>query len=380
MLLTVAKPETDSPGFELFRRLARRHGVPARNAEDIAQEALLRGLDADQRIEPGGDPGPYRVTIAVNQARNHVRDARCRGEVLTSFDEREIRDELPTPEELLRRRQREKLTRQLIDQLEPKYRDLVIKHDLEEVPLAEIAAEQGLPLDTVKTRYRRAHKELEVQGGRWQAQEHSQGRDGSICVPLALGFGRRAWWVASLRRLGLRIVVQAALVLLTGALVSAVPPLPDLESWIRAAAVRAPATAPAEQDAVAPPARDGAQSAGGPAGGDGMPGAAAPAAATAHEISSRTAHGSAHGEAMATGTPAPSNAKTRSHRAAPPASAVRPTAGEVERSLVNQARRAIEANDVMADVEARRLLEAHARQFPRGRLAAEREELLRQLR
>ncbi|WP_437986635.1 RNA polymerase sigma factor [Sorangium sp. So ce117] len=372
----MAKPETVSPGFELFRRLARRHGVPARNAEDIAQEALLRGLDADQRIEPGGDPGPYRVTIAVNQARNHVRDARCRGEVLTSFDEREIRDELPTPEELLRRRQREKLTRQLIDQLDPKYRDLVIKHDLEEIPLAEIAAEQGLPLDTVKTRHRRAHKELEVQGGRWQAQERSQGRDGRICVPLALGFGRRASWVASLRRLGMRIIVQAALVLLTGALVSAVPPLPDLESWIRVAAVRAPATAPAEQDAVAPPARDGAQSAAGPAGGDGAP----DAAATAHEISSWAEHGSAHGEAMVTGTPAPSNAKTRSHRAAPPASAVRPTAGEVERSLVNQARRAIEANDVMADVEARRLLEAHARQFPRGRLAAEREELLRQLR
>ncbi|XYH96288.1 hypothetical protein ACMHYB_52315 [Sorangium sp. So ce1128] len=83
---------------------------------------------------------------------------------------------------------------------------------------------------------------------------------------------------------------------------------------------------------------------------------------------------------MATGTPAPSNSKTTSHRAAPPASAVRPTVSEIERSLVNQARRAIEAHDVMADVEARRLLEAHARQFPRGRLAAEREALLRQLR
>jgi RNA polymerase sigma-70 factor (ECF subfamily) len=337
-------------------------------------------LDADKRIEPGGDPGPYRVTIAVNHARNHVRDARCRGEVLTSFDECEIRDECLTPEELLRRRQREKLARELIDQLEPKYRDLVIKHDLEDIPLAQIAAEQGLPLDTVKTRHRRALEELEVQGGRRRARQRSRGWDDSACVPVALGFGRRASWVASLRRFGMRILVQAALVLLTGALVSAVPPLPGLESWTRAAAVRAAATAPAERDAVAPPARGGAQSAAGPVGGDGAPEAAAPAAATAHEISSRTEHGSAHGEAMAIGTPAPSNAKTTSHRAAPPASAVRPTAGEVERSLVDQARRAIEANDVMADVEARRLLEAHARQFPRGRLAAEREALFRQLR
>ncbi|MDC0678726.1 RNA polymerase sigma factor [Sorangium atrum] len=376
----MAKPATVSLGFELFRRLARRHGVPARDAEDVAQEALLRGLDADKRIEPGGDPGPYRVTIAVNQARNHVRDARGRGEVLTSFDECEIRDECLTPEELLRRRQREKLARELIDQLEPKYRDLVIKHDLEDIPLAQIAAEQGIPLDTVKTRHRRALEELEVQGGRRRARQRSRGWDDSACVPVALGFGRRASWVTSLRRFGMRILVQAALVLMAGALVSTVPPLPGLESWTRAAAVRAPATAPAERDAVAPPARGGAHSAAGPAGGDGALDAAAPAAAIAHEISSRTEHGSAHGEAMVIGTPAPSNAQTTSHRAAPPASAVRPTAGEVERSLVDQARRAIEANDVMADVEARRLLEAHARQFPRGRLAAEREELFRQLR
>ncbi|WP_437804465.1 hypothetical protein [Sorangium sp. So ce693] len=174
----------------------------------------------------------------------------------------------------------------------------------------------------------------------------------------------------------MRILVQAALVLLTGALVSAVPTLHDLESRIRAAAVRAPATAPAVQDAVVLPGRDGAQSAAVPAGGDGDP----DAAATPHESSSPTEHGSARGEAMATGTPALSNSRTTSHRAAPPTSAVRRTASEVERSLVNQARRAIEANDVMADVEARRLLEAHARQFPRGRLAAEREELFRQLR
>ncbi|WP_437597516.1 RNA polymerase sigma factor [Sorangium sp. So ce590] len=374
------KPATVSLGFELFRRLARRHGVPARNAEDVAQEALLRGLDADKRIEPGGDPAPYRVTIAVNQARNHVRDTRCRGEVLTSFDACEIRDECPTPEELLRRRQREELTRQLLAQLDPNHRDLLIKHDLEDIPLAQIAAEQGVPLDTVKTRHRRALEELEAQGGRWRARQRSHGWDDSACVPLAWGFRRRAWRVASLRRLGMRILVQAALVVLTGALVSAVPPLPDPESRIRAAAVYAPATAPATQDAVAPPARGGAHSAAGPAGGDGAPDAAAPPAAIVHEISSRTEHGSAHGEAMAIGTPAPSNAKTTSHRAAPPASVVRPTAGEVERSLVDQARRAIEANDVMADVEARRLLEAHARQFPRGRLAAEREALFRQLR
>ncbi|WP_438023995.1 sigma-70 family RNA polymerase sigma factor [Sorangium sp. So ce233] len=363
-----------SPGFELFRRLARRHGVPARNAEDVAQEALLRGLDADRRLEPGADPAPYRVTIAVNQARNHVRDARCRGEVLTSFDECEIRAECLTPEELLRRRQREELTRQLIDQLDPKYRDLLIKHDLEEVPLAQIAAEKGLPLDTVRTRHWRARKALEVQRKRWQAQQRSRGWEDSACVPLALGFPRRPSWVASLRHLGVRIVVQCALVLLTGAVVSTVPPLPDLGAWIGATAVRAPATTPAAQHAVTPPVRDGARSAAVPASGEG----AHSAAPTTHNGSSSRERRDARAGAMVSSTPA--SPETTARRPASPASAARPTVSERERSLVNQARRAIEAHDVLADVEALRLLEDHAREFPRGRLAAEREALLQQIR
>ncbi|AGP34207.1 RNA polymerase sigma factor [Sorangium cellulosum] len=376
MLRTVDRPATVSPGFELFRRLARRHGVPARNAEDVAQEALLRGLEADKRLDPGGDPAPYRVTIAVNQARNHVRDARCRGEVLTSFDECEIRDECLTPEELLRRRQREKLARQLLDQLDPKYRDLLIKHDLQEVPLAEIASEQGLPLDTVRTRHWRAHKALRLQLEQWQAQQRSRGWDDSACVPLALGFGRRASWVAWLRRLGVRILVQGALVLLTGALVSSVPSLPDLKSRVGAAAVRAPATAPAARAPVTFPVRDGALSA--PSRGGGAHGAAAPATPIAHESSSPREQRNARAEAMMSSTPARS--ETTARRPASPASAARPTVSERERSLVNQARRAIEAHDAMADVEALRLLEAHAREFPRGRLAAEREALLKLLR
>ncbi|MGK3962054.1 RNA polymerase sigma factor [Sorangium sp. So ce118] len=373
----MGKPATASPGLELFRRLARRHGVPARNAEDVAQEALLRGLEADKRLDLGGDPAPYRVTIAINQARNHVRDARCRGEVLTSFDECELRDECSTPEELLRRRQREEFTRQLIDQLDPKYRDLVIKHDLQEVPLAEIATEQGLPLGTVKTRHWRAHKELRAQRERWQEQQRSQGRDDSLCVPLGLGFGRRPW-VALLRRLGVRILVQGGLVLLTGALVSSAPSVPALESWYGAAAVRVPATAPAAQEAAASSARGGAHSAAGRAGGERAHSAAAPAAPIAREVSSPREQGSARAQAVASSTPVPSTTSDR--QPASPASAVGPTGSERERRLIDQACRAIEARNAMANVEALRLLNTHAREFPRGRLAAEREALLRLIR
>ncbi|WP_438026375.1 RNA polymerase sigma factor [Sorangium sp. So ce233] len=356
---SVGKPARVSGSFELFRRLAKRHGVPARHAEDVAQDALLRGLEAGQRAELEGDPASYRITIAANKARDHVRSALRRGEVLTSFEEHELRSQNPTPEELLRLRQRAALTRHLIAQVDPKYQHLLIRHDLEETPLVEIAAELGLNVETVKTQHRRAREELEAQRRRWMAQQRSRGWEEDACVPLAFGFRRRESWTTLLRRLGLRIVVQGAIVVLTGALFSGVPSLSSPEPWMQPVALGGPGTAPvAEGDAV-PAARDRADPA-------------------AHKGSSPTGQGSVRPEALASSTPAP--AVTTALRAVTQGSAVRPTASEHERGLITQARMAIEAHSAVGYVEARRLLEAHARVYPRGRLAREREALLKQIR
>ncbi|AUX39939.1 uncharacterized protein SOCE26_013340 [Sorangium cellulosum] len=167
-------PSSLSSTFELFRRLARRLGVPARHAEDVAQDALVRGLEADQRIAPGGDRAAYRFVVALNQARDHVRTARRRGEVLTSFDESECPvAESPNSEELLRGRQRHALTRRLLARLDPKHRDLLLKHDLEEVPLAQIAAELGLKTEAVKKRHSRARERLKEEKHRYIAEENA---------------------------------------------------------------------------------------------------------------------------------------------------------------------------------------------------------------
>ncbi|WP_437923833.1 sigma-70 family RNA polymerase sigma factor [Sorangium sp. So ce291] len=357
----MGKPASSFASFDRYRRLARRRGVPARSAEDVAQDALLRGLEADQRIEPGGDPAPYHATIVLNQARNHIRDARRRGEVLTPFDEHELQDECPTPEELLRLRQREEVLRDLIGRVDRRYRDLLIKHELEETPLSEIAAQLELPLATVRTQHRRGWEQLEIAAQRWRAQQRSRGRDEYPCVPLGLRCREpRAAW---LRRLGVRILVQGAIVVLTGALVPAVPPLPSLEPSRLRTADRAPGTALLSPDVAAPGARDGVQTAATPA---------------TDESSSPAGGTTARTEAVVSSTPAP--LATTRPRASSPASAVRSDVNERERSLIRDARRALEAHEAMSDLEARRLLEAHAREFPQGQLAAEREEMLRQLR
>ncbi|WP_437640450.1 RNA polymerase sigma factor [Sorangium sp. So ce854] len=333
-------------------------------ASTLAQEALLRGLEAGQRIEQGGDSAPYRVTIALNLARNHVRDAGRRGEVLTSFDERDPHGGGPTPEDLLRLRQRAELLRRLIARVDARYRDILIRHELEETPLVEIAAELGLNIQTVKTQYRRAREALDAQMRRWQAQQDSRGwgKDACVAAPLAFGFRDRASWVATLRRFGMRLLVQGAFVVLAGALVHGAAPVPGLTSWLPPAAVRAVEAvepAPTAEDVMAPALAEGAVIA-------------------AHAVSSPVGDGDAGVGVVVSSTAAP--AVTAGPRPSSPGGAVRPAVSQRERSLVNKARRAIEAHTALGDLEARSLLEAHAREFPRGPFAAEREALLRQVR
>ncbi|WP_437312347.1 hypothetical protein [Sorangium sp. So ce388] len=188
-------------------------------------------------------------------------------------------------------------------------------------------------------------------------------------MPLTLGLYRRASRPAWLRRLGVRILVQGAIVVLTGALVAAVPPLPSLEPSRLRTADRAPGTAPVAQDVAAAGVRDGVQAAATPA---------TPATPATDESSSLAGGTSARTEAMVSSKPVP--LATTRPRASSPASAVQSAVNERERSLIRDARRAVEAHEAMADLEARRLLEAHAREFSQGQLAAEREEMLRQLR
>ncbi|WP_437477228.1 sigma-70 family RNA polymerase sigma factor [Sorangium sp. So ce1014] len=352
----MGEPASTPTGFEFFRRLARRFGVPARDAEDLAQDALLRGLEADQRVELGEARAAYGATIVLNQARNHVRNARRRGEVLTSFDDHELQAECPTPEEMLRRQQREALLRDLINQVDPRYRDVLIKHAIEEVPLVEIASELGLNPKTVSTHYLRALEDLAAAVERRRARQRARGWDDAACVPFAFDVRGREGWLSKLGRLSIKILEQGAVVVFTGAVIATLPDSFSPESWLRWAGVHAPAPAPAAQEIAQPSAQSSTRAA---------------AATAAQEIARPAQDRDAR-------VPAPSGAPVR--RTSLPVRAVVPAVSQREQSLIDEAGRAIEDHNAVADAEARRLLETHAREFPQGELAAEREALLTQVR
>ncbi|WP_438022545.1 hypothetical protein [Sorangium sp. So ce233] len=171
--------------------------------------------------------------------------------------------------------------------------------------------------------------------------------------------------MASLRRLRLRTLVQGALLMVTCASCCGVPPSPGPGPWMQPAAVgAAPGTAPAAQGGVERAAQGNVER-------------AARAADAGEEGLSPAAQEGARSEDGSGSTPA---RVVVTVRVATVESAVRSTVSVHERGLIMRARVAIETHTAFGYVEARRLLETHARQYPRGRLAREREALLRQIR
>ena len=105
-------------------------------------------------------------------ARNHCIDYLRKNKLSTfSIDKMMIDDEGkkttfdleskdPNPEKLLMKKQRIKILRRIVDQLKPKYRDLVKLRYFKEYTYDEIAEELELPLGTVKAQLHRSREQL----------------------------------------------------------------------------------------------------------------------------------------------------------------------------------------------------------------------------
>ena len=72
----------------------------------------------------------------------------------------DIKDQKPTPDDYLIKKQRIQFLRNLVDQLDPKYRLLVRLRYFKELSYDEIAQELNLPLGTVKAQLHRSREYL----------------------------------------------------------------------------------------------------------------------------------------------------------------------------------------------------------------------------
>lgn len=137
------------------------------DAEDLTIEAFGKAFKNLHQYTPNYAFSTWLFKIASNNCIDFLRKKKnitISIDGQTDSDGNEVTmpiasDELD-PEEDLIKRQKAKLLRQVVDQLKPRYKELVILRYFDELSYEEIAQKNNLPLGTVKAQLFRARELL----------------------------------------------------------------------------------------------------------------------------------------------------------------------------------------------------------------------------
>jgi RNA polymerase sigma-70 factor (ECF subfamily) len=142
------------------------------DAEDITQEVFLKALNSLHRFREESSLQTWLFRIATNLCRDaHRRRQREKGwlSLWRQADEQneteeggivDPPDDRFNPEKLLLHEELSAMLSQAIEQLPLAMREVLILHDVEQMPYEEIAQALGVPLGTVKSRLFHARARL----------------------------------------------------------------------------------------------------------------------------------------------------------------------------------------------------------------------------
>jgi RNA polymerase sigma-70 factor (ECF subfamily) len=147
-------PHLDA-AFNLARWLLRNRA----DAEDVAQEAVLRALRFFDGFA-GGDVRAWLLRIVRNTCYTWLEKKRP-AELEVEFDEELHVPSISTPEALaIAGENRERLTRAL-EELPPRFREILVLRELEGCSYKEIAEVTSIPIGTVMSTLSRARLRLQ---------------------------------------------------------------------------------------------------------------------------------------------------------------------------------------------------------------------------
>jgi RNA polymerase sigma-70 factor (ECF subfamily) len=158
--------------FGEVARWVRAFGGPEADVEDLAQEVFLvvrrklAGFD-------GANLAGWLYRIASRTASDHRRRSWFKTLFLRRRDVplEELRDSSLGPAELLERRQAQRILMTLISKMSARRRAAFVLFELEGYSAEEIAALEGVPAATVRTRLHHARKEFLVLVQRYRRRE-----------------------------------------------------------------------------------------------------------------------------------------------------------------------------------------------------------------
>jgi RNA polymerase sigma-70 factor (ECF subfamily) len=138
------------------------------DADDLTIEAFGKAFNRLHQYVPKYAFSTWLFRIATNNCIDFIRKKKM---VTFSIDKTmddgeggsigfQIKSESLNPEERFERKQKIRIMREIVDQLKPRYRELVVLRYFRELSYDEIAAETELPLGTVKAQLFRAREQL----------------------------------------------------------------------------------------------------------------------------------------------------------------------------------------------------------------------------
>lgn len=149
-----------------IRRTLAQLGVSARDLADVEQE-VFRGVDRGlPTFDPSLSSNPATAVrgwlfgICERQAASHRRGEAKRNEVLFANDELDVAQVAPTVEDDLVERERVALLMKLLACTLPERRVVLIAYELDGMPMTDVAAMLGIPVNTAWNRLRLGREDL----------------------------------------------------------------------------------------------------------------------------------------------------------------------------------------------------------------------------
>jgi RNA polymerase sigma-70 factor, ECF subfamily len=144
--------------LDYILRTLQRLGVDRHDVEDLAHEVYLVLRRTWHEYDPARALRSYIFGVAFRVASSHKR--RHWREV--SFASLEALDHAPHPDQALDSARARALVLASVQQIPLPRRVVIIMHDLDEIPIREVAATLGIPLFTTYSRLRKARREMEA--------------------------------------------------------------------------------------------------------------------------------------------------------------------------------------------------------------------------
>jgi RNA polymerase sigma-70 factor (ECF subfamily) len=144
--------------LDYLMRTLQRLGVKSSDLEDLAHEVFLVLRGGWHEYDQARAFRPYLFGIAFRLASSHRR--RHWREVPTEVVERQ--DLAPAADRAFESSQARALVLAALQQIPLPRRVVLILHELDEIPMREVASTLGIPLFTAYSRLRKARRELEA--------------------------------------------------------------------------------------------------------------------------------------------------------------------------------------------------------------------------